>query len=76
MSRTWCRTTEGLCDRADAHPSTQDRSLRDAIAAAVLMPADVVRARPEVIVRSETFRLRDYESLRPVSALAKCRGAQ
>lgn len=28
-----------------------------AIAAAVLMPADVVRARPEVIVRSET-RLR------------------
>lgn len=64
--------TEGLCDViADAHPSTQDRSLEarcNAIAAAVLMPADVVRARPEVIVRSETPSSWDYESLRPVAA--------
>ncbi|GAB7143730.1 hypothetical protein LRC484719_23200 [Mycobacterium riyadhense] len=61
--------TEGLCDViADDRPRTQDRLLEarcDAIAAEVLVRADVVRARPEVIVRSEAPSLWDYESLRP-----------
>ncbi|BBZ51774.1 XRE family transcriptional regulator [Mycobacterium heidelbergense] len=64
--------TEGLCDvTADDRPRTADRSLEarcNAIAAAVLMPAAAVRARPEVLARTEIPSSWDYESLRPIAA--------
>jgi Zn-dependent peptidase ImmA (M78 family) len=64
--------TEGLCDVvSDDRPRTADRSLEarcNAIAAAVLMPAADVRARPEVVARSEIPASWDYDALRPVAA--------
>ena len=64
--------TEGLCDVVtDDRPPTADRSLEarcNAIAAAVLMPAAEVRARPEVIARNDIPASWDYDSLRPVAA--------
>jgi Zn-dependent peptidase ImmA (M78 family) len=64
--------TEGLCDvTADDQPGTADRTLEsrcNAIAAAVLMPAADVRARPEVIARNEIPSSWDYDTLRPVAA--------
>ena len=63
---------EGLCDViTDDRPRTPARSLEarcNAIAAAVLMPAGEVRARPEVIARTEIPASWDYDSLRPVAA--------
>lgn len=64
--------TEGLCDvTADDRPRTADRSLEarcNAIAAAVLMPAADVRARPEVVARSAIPSSWNYDTLRPVAA--------
>jgi Zn-dependent peptidase ImmA (M78 family) len=64
--------TEGLCDVVtDDQPRTADRSLEarcNAIAAAVLMPATEVRARPEVIARTDIPASWDYDTLRPVAA--------
>jgi Zn-dependent peptidase ImmA (M78 family) len=64
--------TEGLCDVVtDDKPRTADRSLEarcNAIAAAVLMPAAEVRARPEVNARKDIPASWDYDTLRPVAA--------
>jgi Zn-dependent peptidase ImmA (M78 family) len=64
--------TEGLCDViTDDRPPTTDRSLEarcNAIAAAVLMPAAEVRARPEVAARIDIPASWDYDTLRPVAA--------
>ena len=64
--------TEGLCDVVtDDQPRTADRSLEarcNAIAAAVLMPAAEVRARPEVVARKDIPASWDYDTLRPVAA--------
>ena len=64
--------TEGLCDVvADERPSGEDRSLEtrcNAIAADVLMPADAIRSRPEVIARRDIPTSWDYDTLRPVAA--------
>lgn len=64
--------TEGLCDVVtDDQPRTADRSLEarcNAIAAAVLMPASEVRARPEVVARKDIPASWDYDTLRPVAA--------
>jgi Zn-dependent peptidase ImmA (M78 family) len=64
--------TEGLCDViADDRPRTADRTLEarcNAMAAAVLMPAANVHARPEVIARSEIPSSWGYDTLRPVAA--------
>jgi Zn-dependent peptidase ImmA (M78 family) len=64
--------TEGLCDVVtDDQPRTADRSLEarcNAIAAAVLMPAAEVRARPEVNARKDIPAAWDYDTLRPVAA--------
>jgi Zn-dependent peptidase ImmA (M78 family) len=64
--------TERLCDViTDDRPRTADRSLEarcNAIAAAVLMPAAEVRARPEVIARTDIPASWDYDTLRPVAA--------
>lgn len=64
--------TEGLCDVVtDDRPRTANRTLEarcNAIAAAVLMPATEVRARPEVIARKDIPASWDYDTLRPVAA--------
>lgn len=64
--------TEGLCDVVtDDEPRTADRALEarcNAIAAAVLMPAAEVRARPEVVARKDIPKSWDYDTLRPVAA--------
>ncbi|VAZ85572.1 hypothetical protein LAUMK42_04410 [Mycobacterium persicum] len=64
--------TEGLCDVVtDDRPRTANRTLEarcNAIAAAVLMPAAEVRARPEVIARKDIPVSWDYDTLRPVAA--------
>lgn len=64
--------TEGLCDVVtDDRPRTADRALEarcNAIAAAVLMPAAEVRARPEVVARTDIPASWDYDTLRPVAA--------
>jgi Zn-dependent peptidase ImmA (M78 family) len=64
--------TEGLCDvMTDDRPRTANRTLEarcNAIAAAVLMPAADVRARPEVIARKDIPASWDYDTLRPVAA--------
>lgn len=64
--------TEGLCDVVtDDKPRTPNRTLEarcNAIAAAVLMPAAEVRARPEVIARGDIPTSWNYDNLRPVAA--------
>jgi Zn-dependent peptidase ImmA (M78 family) len=64
--------TDGLCDVvADDKPRTVNRSLEarcNAIAAAVLMPDAEVRARPEVVARTDIPASWDYDTLRPVAA--------
>ncbi|AYJ05172.1 XRE family transcriptional regulator [Mycobacterium avium] len=64
--------TEGLCDVvADDRPRTANRTLEarcNAVAAAVLMPAADVRARPDVIARRDIPASWDYDTLRPVAA--------
>ncbi|ETB12461.1 hypothetical protein P863_06740 [Mycobacterium avium subsp. silvaticum ATCC 49884] len=64
--------TEGLCDVvADDRPRTANRTLEarcNAVAAAVLMPAADVRARPDVIARHDIPASWDYDTLRPVAA--------
>lgn len=65
--------TEGLCDVVtDDRPRTANRTLEarcNAVAAAVLMPAAEVRARPEVVARTDIPVSWDYDTLRPVAAL-------
>jgi len=64
--------TGGLCDLiTDTAATTPDRALEarcNAIAATVLMPADAVLARPEVISRRTTPNTWDYESLSTAAA--------
>src|SRR5438034_6264295 len=62
----------GLCDTVtDVRATTPDRQLEarcNAIAAAILMPADAVLARPEVIARERDRTSWDYESLAAAAA--------
>jgi Zn-dependent peptidase ImmA (M78 family) len=64
--------TEGLCDTVtDTRATTPNRRLEarcNAIAAAILMPADAVLARPEVIARRQDPTSWDYESLAAAAA--------
>lgn len=62
----------GLCDTTtDTRSSSPDRSLEaecNAVAAAVLMPADLVLSRPEVIVRASVPASWDYGALAATAA--------
>lgn len=64
--------TEGLCDtitdQAAATPSRQLEARCNAIAAAALMPAAAVLARPEVIARRNNPTSWDYTALRAAAA--------
>lgn len=64
--------TEGLCDTVtDTRATTPDRRLEarcNAIAAAILMPAAAVLARPEVIAREHARDSWDYDALAAAAA--------
>ena len=64
--------TGGLCDLiTDTAATTPDRALEarcNAIAAAILMPADAVLARPDVVSRRNAPDSWDYESLSAAAA--------
>lgn len=64
--------TEGLCDTVtDTKATTPDRQLEarcNAIAAAILMPADAVLSRPEVVARKDDQASWDYDALAAAAA--------
>lgn len=64
--------TSGLCDTTtDMRAANPDRRLEarcNAIAAAILMPRDLVLMRSEVVARGESSTAWNYETLKPVAA--------